>query len=84
MWTKCGVTSWFCCVLLCNIVSLYFAQDHFDWAIGNTSVALCAIAYCTTSQIKGPELFRGYTDGFDVKHIVENKQYDVQVRLLFS
>lgn len=52
----------------------------YDWKTGNTSVWLCAAAYCPTNTYM-TRTFKGYSSGFVVTNIIDDKAQDVQVRL---
>lgn len=60
--------------LLCTHV-----RAGYDWTFGNTSIWLCAAAYCETSTYK-TRTFKGYTEGFKVTSVIDDKAQDVQVQ----
>lgn len=59
------------------ILSLAYSKS-FDWATGNTSVWLSAAAYCETNTYLS-RTFKGYSSGFVVTNVIDNKAADVQV-----
>lgn len=68
-----------------RIVLLFLATVQvvasYDWAFGNTSIWLCAAAYCETKTYMSHN-FKGYSSGFVVTNVIDDKSQDVQVSLL--
>lgn len=69
-----------CFFLLLVIVSIFASGSHaasFDWPMVNTTVALCANAYCETDTYL-TRTYTGYAAGFVATKAIDNKK-DVQV-----
>lgn len=67
-------------VLLFAMALFKVAMASYDWATGNTSVWLCAAAYCETNTYM-TRTFKGYSTGFVVTNVIDDKKEDVQVSL---
>lgn len=59
---------------LLSITSVY----SLDWVSANTSVWLSAAAYCETNTYL-TRTFKGYSAGFKVTNVIDDKAQDVQV-----
>jgi predicted lipase len=49
----------------------------YDWSAGNASIWLCAAAYCETNTYQ-TRTFKGYSTGFVVTNVIDDKGEDVQ------
>jgi hypothetical protein len=67
----------FVVLVLCACVQA--AMASYDWQGGNTSIWLCAGAYCETNTYM-TRTFKGYSTGFVVTNVIDDKSKDVQVR----
>jgi hypothetical protein len=60
------------------LVALTFTQAlSYDWKAGNTSIWMCAAAYCETSTYM-TRTWKSYTSGFVVTDVIDYKDKDVQ------
>lgn len=64
-------------VLTLAFLMASYAHAGYDWTFGNTSIWLCAAAYCETSTYQ-TRTFKGYTQGFKVTNVIDDKAEDVQ------
>ncbi len=64
--------------LITFALACWNAVASYDWATGNTSVWLCAAAYCETNTYM-TRTFKGYSSGFVVTNVIDDKKEDVQV-----
>ena len=61
------------------LLAFFQVMANYDWAFGNTSVWLSAAAYCETNTYM-TRTFKGYSTGFVVTNVIDDKDKDVQVR----
>ena len=67
----------FSILLLVLLAVAQTAAASYDWHTGNTSIWLCAAAYCETNTYQ-TRTFRGYSSGFVVTDVLDYKSKDVQ------
>lgn len=63
--------------VLVTFVLHQFVSASYDWATGNTSIWLSAAAYCETNTYS-TRTFKGYSTGFVVTNVIDDKAEDVQ------
>lgn len=67
-------------LLVAALFSIVSAKS-FDWQFANTSVWLSAAAYCETNTYM-TRTFKGYSTGFKVTNVIDDKAQDVQVSFM--
>lgn len=71
----------FAALVLAVLALAKTAAASYDWKTGNTSIWLCAAAYCQTNTYM-TRTFKSYTAGFVVTNVLDYPSKDVQVRRL--
>jgi hypothetical protein len=59
-----------------EVVTSQYGRREFDWKLGNTSVWLCAAAYCSTDTLLTRE-YVGYSEGFVPTDVIKTEHYGI-------